>query len=395
MAMSIVRTLMPVVIIASTMGLSSLLLKRSFPVAWQRWIRTAVWRCAVVAMIGFVAWEVLRLLQPHSLGAGIAMSTVSVVFASSIALAVTSIVWAPLAMMTKSKPVDDGRRAFLRRAVGVVPATAVSTGPMGTFAAHLVPVITEVDIRSESVPVALDGLTILQITDLHLGVFIHAAQLRAVVDAVVAKGIQPDLVVLTGDIADDYDQLPDGLAELAKLRPSMGTFASIGNHEIYRGRERAEAIYQHAGVPLLSDNGVLLQRNGSSLWLAGADDPARGLDGPAAFLERTVAAAFAGCPAEVRCRILLSHRPRGFVHAQQHAATLTLSGHTHGAQMAVWGRSLLESIFPESFLLGHYQVTLSSGDTSHLYTSAGTGHWMPFRLNCPCEATLVTLRTVT
>ena len=143
---------------------------------------------------------------------------------------------------------------------------------------------------------------------------------------------------------------------------------------------------------VLVGGGVVLERNGARLWLAGADDPARGLDGPAAFLARTVADALSPCPADITCKVLLSHRPRAFDTAPSHGATLTLSGHTHGAQMALFGRSWLQPLWPESFLLGHYTRRGQTG-TSHLYTSAGLGHWMPFRLNCPCETVLITLRT--
>ena len=68
---------------------------------------------------------------------------------------------------------------------------------------------------------------------------------------------------------------------------------------------------------------------------------------------------------------------------------MTLSGHTHGGQVAVAGRSVFEPLLPRSYLLGHYQA-----GESHLYTSAGLGHWLPFRLGCPCEGALITLRRV-
>ena len=67
---------------------------------------------------------------------------------------------------------------------------------------------------------------------------------------------------------------------------------------------------------------------------------------------------------------------------------LTLSGHTHGAQMALFGRSLLEGLIPMKYLLGLYRK-----DDSVLFTTAGLGHWFPFRLNCPTEAALITLRS--
>jgi predicted MPP superfamily phosphohydrolase len=392
MSFSVARMLMPVVVIGLTLGVSVAFLRRGFPDAWQRWVKRATVVGLGVALVGFVGWEILRVWRPHSAASGIAMTLTSTVFVSAIALALSAIVWGPPAVLTHRRPVDPTRRAFLRRLTGAVPVAAASSGPAGAVAASLTPVLTPVDIASPSVPAALDGLTILQLTDVHLGVFIHEEQLQAVVDAVRAAGIQPDAIVLTGDICDDYTQLPGALRRLKALRPRLGMFACIGNHEIYRGRQKAEAIYADEGVEFLCDGGVLLEHNGARLWLAGANDPARGIDGPAAFLEETVKRAMAGCPADVSCRVLLAHRPRAFITAATLDVTLTLSGHTHGAQMALWGRSLLEPLWPESFLLGHYRRASPSG-TSHLYTSAGLGHWMPFRLNCPCEAVLVTLRS--
>lgn len=390
-ALAIGRTLIPVLLIASTLGLAAMFLRRGFPDAWARWLRTVVAVVVGFAVVGFLGWEVLRVLRPHGVGAGISMTMTSMVFASSIALAISALVWGPLAIVTRERPTNPRRRAFLRKVIGTAPVVAASTGPVGAVAAGITPVLTRVDIESASVPPALDGLTVLQLTDVHLGVFIHEEQFQAVVDAVNAAGVKPDLIVLTGDVADDFTQLPGALRRLATLAPSLGTFACIGNHEIYRGRDVAERIYADEGVGFLCNGGVALERNGARLWLAGADDPARGLDGPAAFLARTVDDAMGGCPADITCKVLLSHRPRAFDTAVRHGVTLTLSGHTHGAQMALFGRSLLEPIWPESFLLGRYTKQSPAG-ACHLYTSAGLGHWMPFRLNCPCEAVLLTLR---
>ena len=65
---------------------------------------------------------------------------------------------------------------------------------------------------------------------------------------------------------------------------------------------------------------------------------------------------------------------------------LMLSGHTHGGQIALAGRSIFEPFLPHLYLLGHYQQ-----GSAHLYTSADLGHWLPFQVNCPCEAVLIEL----
>jgi predicted MPP superfamily phosphohydrolase len=389
---SIGRMLMPVIVIGLTLGVTVTFLRRGFPEAWARWIRRAVFSAGGAALLGFLVWEVLRLWKPQSSAAALSLTLTTTVFASSLALALSAVVWGPPAILTRRRPLHPGRRAFLRGVTGTVPVVAASTGPVGAVAAGITPVLTHVEIPSPSIAKELDGLTILQLTDIHLGVFVNEEHIQSVVDAVTAAGIRPDAIVLTGDICDDYEQLPGALRRLRALEPALGVFACIGNHEIYRGRGRAEAIYAEAGVEFLCDRGVVLRHRGVDWWLCGADDPARGIDGSDAFLAETVGRAMRDCPDGVACRVLLAHRPRSFVAAARHDVTLTLSGHTHGAQMALWGRSLLEPVWPESFLLGHYRRASPSG-TSHLYTSAGLGHWMPFRLNCPCEAVVVTLRS--
>ncbi|HEY4219698.1 MAG TPA: metallophosphoesterase, partial [Myxococcota bacterium] len=96
----------------------------------------------------------------------------------------------------------------------------------------------------------------------------------------------------------------------------------------------------------------------------------------------------AQCPDDVACKILLAHRPEALDASSQHGYAVQLSGHTHGGQMALFGRSLVEGLVPMKYLLGHYEK-----DGTSLFTTAGLGHWFPFRLNCPTEAALVTLRS--
>lgn len=392
-ALSVGRVLFPLLLMGGTVTLTAWLLRRSFPTAWQRWLGRFVRAVVVAGAVSFVLWQVSRFVDPTSTWSRLPILVTALVFGSSLLVFVSAAVWAPVTALSQRLPVDERRRAFLSRVGGALPAAAAASGPLGTVAANAVPVVRDVDVPSQTVPAALDGFRILHITDLHLGVFITSAQVQAVVDVVVARGVVPDLIALTGDIADDLSQLPEALAILQRLGARHGVVASIGNHEIYRGRAQAERHYADARVPLLSDGGLLLEHAGARVWIAGANDPARGIDGADDFLAATVDRAFAACPVDVTCRILLSHRPRGFLRAVHHGATLTLAGHTHGAQVALFGRSVAAPLLPDSFLLGRYVRTADVG-ACHLYTSAGLGHWMPLRLNCPAEAALLTLRAM-
>lgn len=380
------RVLGIVLVLSLTAGASASLLRALFPAAWARWVRRAVVGAWAAGAACVVLWRVGRELDVDVV-ARVAATAGGAVLVSSVALFLTSPLWGTLgAALRRRPPVDEARRAFLTRVVGAVPVAAATSGPLGAAAASAAAIVREVDAKSARIPRALDGLKILQLTDVHLGAFIDVDHVRRAVEA--ARPHAPDLVVLTGDVADDLELLPPALDAVKSLAPRLGTYACIGNHEIYRGRAAAERAFAAAGVPLLCDDGVVLEHGGAKLWLCGADDPASLGREHRPFLEQTVTRALSACPDDVTCRVLLSHRPEGFEAAARRGATLTLSGHTHGAQMALFGRSLLEALLPENYLLGVYR----KGD-SLLYTSAGLGHWFPFRLNCPCEVALVTLRS--
>lgn len=368
-------------------GWSAWLLRGTFPNAWGRWLKRAVVVAIAAAAAGLLAWAGGRAagIGPVAIAGA---SLTAVFFVSMTGVFLSSPAWALAGAATRRHP-DPSRRAFLGRVVGVVPATAAFSGPVGTISASVRPKLAEIEVPSATVPAALDGLRILQLSDVHLGPFIDASQVRAVVEEVRARGdgSMPHVVVLTGDIADDYSQLPEAMAVLRELAPPLGIFASIGNHEVYRGRDEAIALFREGGATFLCDEGVLLEHNGARLWLGGADDPARLGGEHRPFLEKTVARCLDACPTDVTCRVVLSHRPEGFDEAARRGATLTLAGHTHGAQMALFGRSLLEGIIPMDYMLGVYR----RGEST-LYTTAGLGHWFPFRFNCPAEAALVTLR---
>lgn len=368
-------------------GVSSWLLRVTFPDAWTRWLARSIKGAMAAAVLGVLAWIGGRwagFTDVAVLGA-----TITAVFmVSGIFVFLSAPTWGLGGVLVRRQP-DPARRAFLGRGIGVLPAAAAFTGPVGTVAASARPKITDVEVRSASVPAALDGLRILQLSDVHLGPFIDAAQVRAVVEDVQARGADaaPHLVVLTGDIVDDFELLPDAMKALRELVPPLGMYACIGNHEVYRGRDRAIALFEEGGARFLCDSGVLLEHNGARMWLGGADDPARLGGEHRPFLEQTVARCLEACPSDVTCRVVLSHRPEGFDAAARLGATLTLSGHTHGGQVALLGRSVFEGIVAMDYLLGIYR----RGEST-LYTTAGLGHWFPFRLNCPAEAALVTLR---
>jgi predicted MPP superfamily phosphohydrolase len=230
-------------------------------------------------------------------------------------------------------------------------------------------------------PLDLDGLRILQLTDLHLGAYVHLSDVEKTLARIDEK---PDLVVITGDIADDLRQLAPTLKLVHELAPRFGVFAVTGNHEYMHHIAEVRRIFDKSPIPLLYDQATVVRIGAASLYLAGVADPVH-MEDVDEILERSIDVALDGAPSDA-FHLLLSHRPEGFVQAARRGVALTLSGHTHGGQVGIFGRSAFEPFFPNKFLRGTY-----ARGSSRLYTSAGFGHWFPFRLNCPAEAPTIVL----
>lgn len=277
------------------------------------------------------------------------------------------------------------RRQVLDAATAVVPLVALSIGARGFVNGVAVPGVPRILITSPTLPAALEGLTILQLSDLHLGVSRQVKDLERFVDRLGDQGISPDLIVFTGDLADDLSQIVPAFRAVERLRPRLGIHSSIGNHEYLHGIREARAQYDRARSNLLMGQGTSLRVRDAVLHLAGADDPLSIDAEISGFMRRTTEQALRDRPAGAYS-ILLSHRPEGFVAAAQSKVDLTLSGHTHGGQLGFNGKSAFQPLFPDGYLWGRYERGAST-----LYTTSGWGHWFPFRLGCPAEAPLVVL----
>jgi uncharacterized protein len=274
------------------------------------------------------------------------------------------------------------RRRFLRQAAAVLPASAVAAGA-AAMTGNDTTRIVHVPLTFRALPPALDGLRILHLSDLHLGAGRCAADLEALLDSL--RGDPPDLIVLTGDVADKLEELEAALALVTAFRPRLGVYAALGNHEYLNDIREMLPAYQRSSVRLLVNESANVSVGDATLFLAGVDDPV--FIGPARpFFDRVVDECAVGAPAHA-FRLLLCHRPEGFEAAAKHGFHLTLSGHTHGGQVGILGRSAFEVLFGMPYLWGSYR----RGE-SRLYTTSGFGHWFPFRLNCPAEAPLITLK---
>jgi predicted MPP superfamily phosphohydrolase len=271
------------------------------------------------------------------------------------------------------------RRQLLAVSAATVAGASVAVGVIHARGEHEV---VDVEVPLAKLPRALDGFTIVQLSDLHVGMTIG----RDFVERVVARAnaLSPDLIALTGDLVDGpVDDLADDVAPLADLRARHGVFAITGNHEYYAGVDAWIAAITRLGVRYLRNQRVAIERDGASFDLAGVDDyaadryPGHGEDIPRAVAGRDPS----------RALVLLAHQPRQVHNAVHHGVDLQLSGHTHGGQ--IWPWHYIVKVQQGGLLAGRYEV-----DDTVLYVSRGCGYWgPPVRLLAPLEITRVILRT--
>jgi len=236
-----------------------------------------------------------------------------------------------------------------------------------------------VTVPVAGLPESWRGARIVQLSDLHAGRHVTRQRLQAI--ARRAARLQPDLLVVTGDIVHNSPAFARQAAEAIGSIPTRhGAFACLGNHDFWAGADAVDRELQRAGVQVLRNRGVLLRRGDDSLWLCGVDDPWGG--------RPDLRAALAGRPGET-ATVLLSHQPNTWPLAQELGVELQLSGHTHGGQVAMlWlHRSLSLARLITPFVAGLYRA-----GRSYLYVNRGAGSVMPMvRLGARPEVTELTL----
>lgn len=272
------------------------------------------------------------------------------------------------------------------RSVGLVLAALV-LGIYGTWQSLRVPDVRTIEIALAKLPVSLDGFSIVQLSDIHLGSFLKGAWLRDVVAK--TNALSPDLVAVTGDMIDGSpDELQDDVAPLGNLQARYGVYGITGNHEYYFRVDRWLPVFAKLGITMLqNEQRILAVAGGARLVIAGVPDQAeQHYGGPGPDSKTALAAA----PDTVR--ILMAHRPYDIVGkvgmAGRIDADLQLSGHTHGGNL--FFLKWLISTFNGGLVGGLYDV-----DGMKLYVSPGTGIWSGFscRLGVPAEITHIILRS--
>ncbi len=365
------------------------LLRYTQPSWWQkRWLRRLLYGQLALAALCSALWQFSRAYALNDLLA-VGWGIFAVLFLYLGSLLIALLLTSPVALTQKlyehfNPSPAPARRAFLSYAMGAVPIAGASGITTGIVHAASAPHLPEIHLNYPALPAALDGLRLLHISDIHIGPYIRLGDLEALL--IRAEALQPDIVLVTGDMCDHMPDYLDALRLFESFAAPLGVYACLGNHEYIRGIRRVRRAFEKTSIPLLVDEGLSLDVDGTPLYLAAADDP-RFLRSPESYarLEQSVERALSQAP-QAAFTVLLSHRSQAFDYAAELGAELTLSGHTHGFQMGLGGRSLFESLMPERYIWGRY----SRGE-SQLYTTCGVGHWLPFRFGCPPEAPLIVL----
>ena len=263
----------------------------------------------------------------------------------------------------------------------VVPLVALLVTVLGFWNARRTARVVRVDVPVAALPAALEGFTVAQITDIHVGPTIKQHYLQAIVRKVNA--LEADMVAITGDLVDGkVHELADHVAPLAQLRSRHGSFFVTGNHEYYSGAHAWMAELRRLGVRVLMNEHVVLQQNQAAVVLAGVADFHADRFDPSHRSDPH--AAIAGAPLDAGVRLLLAHQPRSAFEAAKAGFDVQLSGHTHGGQFWPWN---LFVPLQQPFTAGLRRL-----QDLWVYTSRGTGYWgPPKRFGAPSEITLLRL----
>jgi predicted MPP superfamily phosphohydrolase len=280
-----------------------------------------------------------------------------------------------------ARGVPIGSPAFTAESALAVPALAVLSSAVGFYNARRRAPIVTVDVPIDGLPPALNGFTIVQISDIHVGPTIKRHYVERIVAAV--NGLKPDLIAVTGDVVDGaVSHLADHTRPLGELSARHGAFLVTGNHEYYSGADKWVAEFRRLGLTVLMNQHVVLNHDGARAVVAGVTDYNAGSFDPAH--KSDPAAALRGAPTDATVRLLLAHQPRSAPAAAAAGYTLQLSGHTHGGQFFPWNFFVR---LQQPFVSG-----LARLDGLWIYTSRGTGYWgPPKRLGAPSEITRLRL----
>lgn len=236
------------------------------------------------------------------------------------------------------------------------------------------------EIYLRRLPKALDGLRIAHLSDLHYGPIVNPAHLERAIAA--ANDLRPDFIALTGDYISHDRSYAAPCAELVgRLRARFGVFAVLGNHDHWTDAALIADLFRAEGITVLLNEGMRVDLEGESFWLAGVNDTMVGLE--------DLPLAMAGS-VDDELKLLLAHNPIILRRAARAGVDLVLSGHTHGGQVTLRPEKNRNGLPRRRLLRG-----LGRRGNTQIYVTRGLGTVvLPIRYGCPPEVSLLELRSM-
>jgi Predicted phosphohydrolases len=262
--------------------------------------------------------------------------------------------------------------------------------------------VHQVEYASKDLPKAFDGYRIVQFSDAHIGTMTgrRAWLLERAIDSMLA--LKPDMIVFTGDLQNVYpEELVEHLPQLQRLKAPDGVYSVLGNHDyaVYQPCDsltkeancaKTQMLFRQAGWTLLMNEHRIIRRDSDSIVIAGMENwgtvkrmPRRG------DVKKTLSQSHSSFHTpHSTFIIMLQHDPTAWREKilPECNAQLTLSGHTHGGQVSLFGWS------PATLSYQDYEGMVYEGSRA-LYVSTGLGALIPFRLSLPGEIVVITLRS--
>ena len=354
---------------------------------WPAWLAyilvVAGWFCAVryyllyqVDLYGTPWYQWFNLFRTESYG------VVFAIFLCIPVFIVLALIYALVNRISHKVPAEErtGRRAFFRTVGTLAPLAAMGGAGYAAYEGQREIVVTHESFGYTNLPSGLADYKIVQLSDIHIGPSIDLDDFDEILRLALLE--HPNRVVITGDLIDKIQWLPevcDRLKVFAKQIPD-GVDYILGNHEFHHDVNKiVDDIKTKTPLNVLINDNIQIMGGKQPVYMAGVSyDNERRKENREAMIDK----ALSGIPNNAFV-ILLAHHPEFFDEAIERNVPLTLSGHTHGGQIILFGMPWVP--IGTSYVKGRY-----TEKNSVCYVNNGSGHWFPIRINCPREITVIT-----
>lgn len=282
--------------------------------------------------------------------------------------------------------VTEDRRDFLSAAGWTMAATPFILTSNGSFNAISKVIVKRVNIPITNLDPGLDGFTIAQISDLHLGSYPDKDIIKTTISKL--ENLNADAILVTGDYVNGHpSEYENFYSTMNKFKKFDKVYGCLGNHDHYMNdRDHGNLIdmINSSGIELIINDNIVFEKNRNTFNLAAIDNTGHGQF--FGDFDKT----FKNVDPNLST-VLLAHDPKNWDKTIKNNlnADLTLSGHTHGGQVVI--EFMGERFSPVSSIYKQWSGLYSNGD-QHIYVNTGLGTvGPPIRIGVPPEITLIKL----